>query len=157
MQSERFTQPVKDQLLGFQAPAGCDTTLVFGGRGTGRCWKMLQNHLHFCRVVLENSHHLNNLCVTCMSHLSSQPSTMPGSNHSIRSRLVWGCYLKTEALWNFTPHAPTSGGPGALIIPSSINISAWTMKSDCLKAPGQDYRVPPIPDVGLELGTCQCR
>ena len=47
-----------------------------------------------CRglVVKENSHQVNNLYVTCTAHLSSQPSTIPHSNSSVRPSLDWRCY-----------------------------------------------------------------
>ena len=51
-----------------------------------------------CRglVVMENSHQLNNLYVTCTAHLSNKPSTMPDSNSSVRASLVWRCYPQPE-------------------------------------------------------------
>ena len=107
--SERLAKPLRGNLLGFQAFTGCDTPSAFSGHGKRSCWKTFRIIRISCRgfVVMENSHQLNNLYVTCMAHLSNKPSTMPDSNSSVRASLVWRCYPQPETPWNFTPHAPT--------------------------------------------------
>ena len=37
--SERFAKPLRDNLLGFHAYTGCDTTSAFSGHGKRSCWR----------------------------------------------------------------------------------------------------------------------
>ena len=95
--SERLTQPLKDNLLGFHAFTGCDRTSAFS---------LPSGFVEKC-FVMENSHQLNKLSVTCMAHLSTQLSTMPEDfNFSVRPNLLWRRYPKQEAPWKFTQRAP---------------------------------------------------
>ena len=117
-----------------------------------------------CRglVVMENSHQLNNLYITCTAHLSNKPSTMPDSNSSVRASLVWKCYPPTRnalelhtARANYQAKIWLQADQEHIDIPSPTDISAWMMESDCLKAVWT--RLPPIPDACLELVTCGCK
>ena len=108
-QSERLEKPLRDNLLGFHAFTGCDTTSAFSGRGKRSCWTTFQNLPHFLQGIGRDGElvPLNNLYIICTAHLSNKPSTMPDSNSSVRASLVWRCYPQPETPWNFTPHAPT--------------------------------------------------
>ena len=44
--SERLAKPLRDNLRGFHAFTGCDTTSAFSGHGKRSCWKTFQNHPH---------------------------------------------------------------------------------------------------------------
>ena len=45
--SERLAKPLRDNLQGFHAFTGCDTTSAVSGHGKQSCWKTFQNHPHF--------------------------------------------------------------------------------------------------------------
>ena len=104
--SERLEKPLRDNLLGFHAFTGCDTTSAFSGHGKQSCWTTFQNLPHFVQGIGRDGElaPLNNLYITCTAHLSNKPSTMPDSNSSVRASLVRICY--PQPTWNFTPHAP---------------------------------------------------
>ena len=107
--SERLAKPLRDNLLGFHAFTGCDTTSAFSGHGKQSCWKTSQNHPHFVQGIGRDGELAP--IEQCVCHLygtpEQQPSTMPDSNSSVRASLVWRCYPQPETPWNFTPHAPT--------------------------------------------------
>ena len=107
--SERLTQPLRDNLLGFHGFTGCDTTSAFSGHGNWSCWNTFQNHSHLVQGIGLDGEltPIEQLYVTCTAQLSNKPSTMPDSNSSVRASLVWRCYLQPETPWNFSPHAPT--------------------------------------------------
>ena len=49
--SERLAKPLRDNLLGFHAFTGCDTTSAFRGHGKRSCWKTFQNHPHLVQGI----------------------------------------------------------------------------------------------------------
>ena len=102
--SESLTQPLRTTCWAFtRSQVTQPQCLVAMTSGlTGKRFRIIR-----ILAVMEISHQLNNLYVTCTAHLSSQPSTMPDSNFSVRPILFWRCYPQPETPWDFTPHAPT--------------------------------------------------
>ena len=49
--SERLAKPLRDNLLGFHAFTGCDTTSAFSGHGKRSCWKTFLNHPHLVQGI----------------------------------------------------------------------------------------------------------
>ena len=156
-----LTQSLRDNLLGFHAFTSYDTTSEFSSLGQRVTWNYFLITRILCRglVVMEHLHKLDNLCLTCMAHLSSQLSTMPEFTFSVRPNLVCRYYHQQETSWKFTPRSPTirqrsdcRQARSTLYIPSAIDISTWTMKSDCLKTVWT--RLLAILDACLELVPC---
>ena len=136
----RDLHPLRDNLLGFHAFTACDTTSAFTGHGKWSCWKTFRNHPHLVQgngrdgelaLIEQFVYHL-------YAHLSSQPSTTPDSNSSVRASLEMlpqtrdALELHT-ARANYQVKLWLHADQEHIHIPSPTDTSAWTMESDCLK------------------------
>ena len=134
--SDRLAKPLRDNLLGFHAFTGCDTTSAFSGHGkqSGKLFRIDPNQtVDNARLQLFGKGKLG---------LEMLPPTRDALElHTARANYQAKIWLQADQ-----EH---------IDIPSPTDISAWMMESDCLKAVWT--RLPPIPDACLELVTCGCK
>ena len=155
--SERLAKPLRDNLLGFHAFTGCDTTSAFSGHGKRSCWKTFQNHPHLVQGISRDGELAPIEQLVC--HLYGTPEQQTVDNARLqpfgKGKLGLEMLPPTRdvlelhtARTNYQAKLWLQADQEHTDIPSLTDISTWTMESDCLKAVWT--RLPPIPDACLE-------
>ena len=161
---ERLAKPLRDNLLGFHAFTGCDTTSAFSGYGKRSCWKTFQNHPHLAQGIGRDGELAPIEQFVC--HLYGTPEQQTVDNATLqlfgKGKLGLEMLPPTRdalelhiARANYQAKIWLQADQEHIDIPSPTDISAWTMESDCLNVVWT--RLPPIPDACLELVTCGCK
>ena len=109
--SERRAKPLRDNLLGFHAFTGCDTTSAFSGHGKQSCCKTFQNHPHFVQGIGRDGELAPIGQFVCHLYGTPEQQTVDNARLKLFGKGTLGLEMLSptrDALpWNFTPHAPT--------------------------------------------------
>ena len=96
--SERLAKPLRDNLLGFQAFTGCDTTSAFSGHSKRSCWKTFQNHPHLVQGIGRDGELAPIEQFVCHLYGTFEQQTVDNARLQLFGKGRLGL---------FTPHAPT--------------------------------------------------
>ena len=161
--SVRLAKPLRDNLLGFHAFTGCDTTSAFSGHRKRFCWTTFQNHPHLVQGTGRDGELAPIEQFLCHLYGIPEQQTVDNARLQLFGKSKLGLEMlppTRDALEFYTARATyqakiwLQADQEHIHIPSPTDISAWMMESDCLKAVWT--RLPPIPDACLELVTCGC-
>ena len=123
--SERLEKPLRDNLLGFHAFTGCDTTSAFSGRGKRSCWTTFQNLPHFLQGIGREQQTVDNARLQLFGKGKLGLEMLPPTTDALELHTARANYQ--TKIWLQADQEHTD-------IPSPTDISAWMMESDCLKA-----------------------
>ena len=151
-----LAKPLRDNLLGFHAFTGCDTTSAFSSHDKRSCWKTFQNHRHFLQGIGRDGELAAIEQFVCHLYGSPEQQTVDNARLQLFGKGKLGLEMlpptrdKLElhtARANYQAKIWLQADQEHIDIPSPTDISAWMIESDCLKAVWT--RLPPIPDVFL--------
>jgi len=160
---DKLWQPVKENLLGFHALTGCDTTSAFSGHGKKTCWKVFESQPHLVNGIGRDGDLSSVEEFVCSVFLmvlpQSQMWTKPGFNSSVKPGRALRCCLQRGMPWPCTLVVLTTiwlqADQEHIQVPSHVNTSAWIKEQDCLVPVWT--RLPPIPDAYVQLVTFACK
>ena len=154
---------LRDNLLGFHAFTGSDTTSAFSGYGKRSCWKTFQNHPHLVQGIGRDGELAPIEQFVCHLYGTPEQQTVVNARLQLFGKGKLGLEMVPPtrdaleldtARANYQAKIWLQADQENIDIPSLTDIPAWMMESDCLKAVWT--RLPPFPDPCLELVTWGC-
>ena len=135
--SERLAKPLRDNVLGFQAFTGCDTTSAFSGHSKRSCWKTFQNHPHLVQGIGRDGELAPIEQFVCHLYGTSEQQTVDNARLQLFGKGKFGLEMlppTRDALELHTARANyqakiwLQADQEHIDIPSPTDISAWMME-----------------------------
>ena len=154
--SERLAKPVVYNLLSFHALTGCDSTSSFSGHGKKKCWKIFQNQPLSVNGIGRDGDQAPTVCLSPVWHTCTANRRTCQASPLRKGQQGSGDALELHAARaNHQAKIWLQADKEHIDVASPTETRAWKKESEGIQAVWS--RLPPIPDVCLELVTCGCK